>query len=104
MGRRHRAALALLLFLLAAAVFSRSLAGGFVFDDEEYVLQNRHVTGGLSAANLRWAFGTFAAANWHPLAWVSHQLDATLWGLAPAGHHLTSAPKYCVSQIRTWTS
>jgi tetratricopeptide (TPR) repeat protein len=88
--RTRRRAVAALLFLVAAAVFARALGGGFVFDDEGYVLKNRHVAGGLTLAGARWAFTTFTMANWHPLAWLSHQLDAALWGLAPAGHHLTS--------------
>ena len=37
-----------------------------------------------------WAFG-FHAGNWHPLAWISHMLDCQLYGLNPAGHHLTNA-------------
>src|SRR6185436_5380988 len=28
--------------------------------------------------------------NWHPLTWISHMLDCQLFGLNPAGHHLTS--------------
>ncbi|MFM7735158.1 MAG: tetratricopeptide repeat protein, partial [Alphaproteobacteria bacterium] len=30
------------------------------------------------------------ATNWHPLTWVSHMLDMTLFGDEPRGHHLTS--------------
>jgi hypothetical protein len=33
---------------------------------------------------------TFHASNWHPLTWLSHASDYALWGLNPAGHHLTS--------------
>lgn len=78
------------LFLLGLAVFARTLNCGFVFDDDGYILQNPHVNTGLSLENLRWAFTTFAMANWHPLTWVSHQADVALWGLAPSGHHLTN--------------
>ena len=28
--------------------------------------------------------------NWHPLTWLSHMLDYQLYGLNPAGHHLTN--------------
>jgi tetratricopeptide (TPR) repeat protein len=48
------------------------------------------VRAGLSAAGARWAFTSTQLANWHPLTWLSHQLDVTLFGMAPAGHHLTS--------------
>lgn len=78
------------LSLLVTLTFSCALRNGFVFDDEGYVLGNQHVETGLTAANLHWAFQAFHAGNWHPLTWISHQMDAQLWGLSPAGHHLTS--------------
>jgi tetratricopeptide (TPR) repeat protein len=45
---------------------------------------------GLSQATFRWALTSTAEANWHPLTWLSHALDCQLYGLKPAGHHLTS--------------
>jgi tetratricopeptide (TPR) repeat protein len=73
------------------AVFAPALGCKFInFDDPEYVLQNEHVRDGLSAEGVRWAFTTFAQANWHPLTWLSLQLDATLWGPTPFGFHLTN--------------
>jgi tetratricopeptide (TPR) repeat protein len=60
-------------------------------DDEGYVTQNRHVAAGLTADGVRWAFTTFEKANWHPLTWLSLQLDATLYGgLKAGGFHLTN--------------
>ena len=80
--------------LLAAAVFFAFfpvLHNGFTgYDDSDYVTGNPHVTGGPPAANLAWAFTHSYAGNWHPLTWISHALDCALYGLHPAGHHLTS--------------
>ena len=45
---------------------------------------------GLCLAGLRWAFTTFAQSNWHPLTWLSLQLDAQLFGLHAGGFHLTN--------------
>ena len=59
-----------------------------IFDDDEYVADNAHVSSGLSWDNFNWAFTTTTAANWHPLTWLSHQLDCTLFGLDAGGHHL----------------
>jgi tetratricopeptide (TPR) repeat protein len=73
------------------AVFFPALSAGFVdYDDPLYVSNNPDVKAGLSAAGIRWAFTTYHAANWHPLTWLSLQLDATLWGNDPRGFHLTS--------------
>jgi protein O-mannosyl-transferase len=64
---------------------------GFVsYDDDVYVVSNAHVQRGLNWGNVAWAFTTTSAANWHPLTWLSHMLDVQMFGLSPAGHHLTS--------------
>jgi hypothetical protein len=31
-----------------------------------------------------------SAANWHPLTWISHMVDVSLFGLNPAGHHFSN--------------
>jgi tetratricopeptide (TPR) repeat protein len=87
-ARAAAAGAAALLALLALwPVLTHPFAG---IDDHEYVTANPAVRQGLTPAAVRWAFTTFAAANWHPLTWLSHQLDVQLYGLAPAGHHATS--------------
>jgi hypothetical protein len=81
----------LLLVLLAFVAFWPAIDAGFlVQDDATYVTGNPEVRNGLSAGGLRWAWTSFHAGNWHPLTWISHQLDAELYGLRPAGHHLTN--------------
>jgi hypothetical protein len=77
--------------LLAFLALAPILWNGFTnFDDPSYVTGNRRVLEGLSADGIVWAFGTFHFYNWHPLTWLSHMLDAQVFGLNPAGHHLTS--------------
>ncbi len=89
-GSRTAAALVLLAALVLAA-FSPAIDNGFVdHDDDVYLVDNARVRAGISLDGLRWAFGTFHGGNWHPLTWVSHQLDASLFGMDPRGHHLTS--------------
>lgn len=60
------------------------------YDDREYVWANPQVMAGLSWPGLVWAFTTFHAANWHPLTWLSHMLDAQLFGMYAGGHHATN--------------
>jgi hypothetical protein len=72
-------------------VFGQTLRFGFVnFDDDEYVYQNPQVSAGLTLPGLGWAFTHSHSANWHPLTWLSHMLDCQVYGLEPAGHHLTN--------------
>jgi len=81
--------LALALVLVTFAVYAQVWSHEFVdLDDTGYVVANPNVNTGLNAANLRWAFTTGHAANWHPLTWISHQLDVSLFALNPGWHHL----------------
>ena len=81
----------LALGLITLAVFWPSLTHDFLsYDDQAYVTENPPVRAGLSWPGVVWAFESFSVANWHPLTWLSHMLDCQLYGLKPAGHHLTS--------------
>lgn len=83
------AGLALIVACLLA--FGGAAGNGFVnFDDGPYVYGNAHVQAGITVENVLWAFKTIDVTNWHPLTWLSHMLDCELYGLNPAGHHLTS--------------
>ena len=84
--------IAIALVLLTVAVFAQLRTHDFVdLDDTGYVVQNPNVTTGLTAANVQWAFTpTGYAANWHPLTWMSHQIDASLFGGNPGPQHLVN--------------
>jgi len=60
------------------------------FDDNLYVTENSYVQKGFTLKNVIWSFTAFYAKNWHPLTWLSHMLDCTLYGMNPGSHHLTS--------------
>ncbi len=83
--------MAVLLALATVALYWPATGNDFVnFDDNQYVFNNPHVLGGLTAENIGWAFRTGYAANWHPVTWLSHMLDGEMYRLQPWGHHLTS--------------
>ncbi|MCK5614824.1 hypothetical protein KAR91_73865, partial [Candidatus Pacearchaeota archaeon] len=69
------------------------------YDDDVYITENLHVNNGLTLDNLRWAFTTGRASNWHPLTWISHMLDCHLFGLNPAGHHLHNLILHLVNAL-----
>jgi len=81
--------------VLAAAavlVYLPSLQSELInWDDDVYVIENRHLTGGLSWRAVGWAFTSLYASNWHPLTWLTHAADMSLYRLdRPWGHHLTN--------------
>jgi Flp pilus assembly protein TadD len=86
-----RAPFLLALLLLAATVLLYAPVRDFSFltwDDDLYVTANSHVQAGLSLATAAWAFTSLQSAGyWHPLTWLSHLLDSSLFGMDPAGPH-----------------
>ena len=90
-GVKQFSGICLALALVTLVCYWPTTRHNFVnLDDQQYIVQNFHVTQGLTWTGIAWAFSTGYASNWHPLAWISHMLDCTLFGLNPAGHHLIS--------------
>lgn len=88
------------LVLLVAAVYART--GHFAsldFDDGEYVFANPNVLGGLTARGVTWAMTAFHSANWHPLTWISHMADVSLFGPEPGAHHLVNVLFHAVGAV-----
>jgi hypothetical protein len=74
-----------------ALMYARVRHFGYIdFDDTTYLPDNLVVSRGLSLEGVHWAFTTFYAANWHPLTWISHMIDVSLFGMDPGAHHLVN--------------
>ena len=67
-----------MLVLVVGVLYAQTARHEFLsYDDSTYVTENPHVLDGLCLDGLRWAFGSFYAANWHPATWLSHQLTTS---------------------------
>ena len=90
--RRRDLVICCLLAVVTFAVYSPVIRHPFIFnyDDDGYVINNSHVQAGLVWKTVAWAFTSTEYSNWHPVTWLSHALDCQLYGLNPAGHHVTS--------------
>ena len=92
---RSRTTLWLGLALVVATIAVYSPVHGHPFaslDDGPYYYANPHVRAGVSWETFKWAFTSFGKTtpdvpDWHPLAWLSHALDADLFASGPAGPH-----------------
>src|SRR5688500_15224701 len=95
-----RTAIAAILFAGTLLLFARALGNDFVnYDDPDYVTANEHVKAGLTMAGAKWALLSGEASNWHPLTWLSHMLDTSLFGAHPGGHHVTSVLLHAVNAM-----
>ncbi len=69
------------------------------FDDNYYVSENQQVQHGLTMHSIAWAFTTFDLGNWHPLTWISHTIDWSIYGNNPVGHHVTNVCLHSANAI-----
>ncbi|MGO8796184.1 MAG: hypothetical protein ACLQLC_15285 [Candidatus Sulfotelmatobacter sp.] len=97
---RQRLALCLGLIVVVFACYTRVVRNGFIiYDDNEYITDNPHVKEGLSWATVKWAFTSYDASNWHPLTWLSHALDVSVFGLNPVGPHLENVLLHAINAV-----
>jgi protein O-mannosyl-transferase len=86
--------------LATIAAYAPLRENGFVrIDDPTYIVDNPHLAHGRTLDTVAWAFRTGYASNWHPLTWLSHALDVSLWGLDPWPHHATNLLFHVVSAL-----
>ncbi len=78
------------LALVTALVFLPTLWSGFVAWDDYMNLVENQAYRGLAWSHLRWMFSTMLMGHWIPLTWLTFGLDYIIWGMNPAGYHLTS--------------
>jgi tetratricopeptide (TPR) repeat protein len=75
---------------ITLAVFWPAIGNQFVnWDDDKNFLNNPYFRG-LTLSHLRWMFTTSLLGHYHPFTWITLGLDYVLWGMNPAGYHLTN--------------
>ena len=75
-------AICALLAVMTLVAFWPLLHADFVnYDDPGYIYENAHVRQGLCWSSVQWACTAMIQYNWHPLTWLSHMLDAQLFGV-----------------------
>jgi tetratricopeptide (TPR) repeat protein len=100
-GTRSVVLVAAALVAVTLALFAPTYTSAFVnYDDPIYVSQNPHVQAGLTWSGITWAFQTTRLGAWHPLTWLSLQLDASLYGTKSAGgFHLTNVLLHAAAAV-----
>jgi tetratricopeptide (TPR) repeat protein len=69
------------------------------YDDPAYISSNPPVLGGLTWANIYWAFTYIHASNWHPITWLSLMLDCQLFGENPGANHVVNVCFHALNSI-----
>lgn len=88
------------LILTTSALYVGVTANDFInYDDQTYVFDNKNVSEGLSWQGIHWALITTHSNNWHPLTWLSHMLDCSLFGVRPGWHHLINVLLHMINML-----
>lgn len=69
------------------------------FDDHLYVTENKPVQQGLTWEGVAWSFREPHVSNWHPITWLSHRLDCTLFDLNAGPHHVVNVIFHGVNSV-----
>ena len=89
-----------LLLAITLAALGGVCSNGFInYDDPYFITDNPHVHAGLTLPSFCWAWTTIHAANWHPLTWLSLQLDWQMYRGAAWGFHLTNLLLHLASTL-----
>ena len=87
------------LALAAGLAFLPTIGQGFVCWDDEHNFSWNLDFGGLTWPRVVWAWSTFRAGVYQPLAWMFLEAQASLWGLDPRGYHATSVLFHAVDAV-----
>ena len=90
----------MLLVVVALAAYLPALNGGFVWDDDAYVVENPNLRTPDGLWKI-WATPT-ASPQYYPVAFTSFWLEYRLWGPDPLGYHLTNVLLHALNGVLVW--
>jgi tetratricopeptide (TPR) repeat protein len=88
--------------LLLINVFIYAGVGRFElvnWDDPTYITENTMVLRGLSWSTVWWALTTGHSPYWHPLTWMSHLVDVSLFGTDAGPYHVVNAVLHAANTL-----
>jgi len=89
-----------ILVALVLAAYVPALRGGFVWDDDAYVVENPMLR---SAEGLRriWT-DTAATPQYYPLTHTTFWVEYQIWGIRPEGYHAVNVLLHAASALLLW--
>ena len=91
---------ALILIVLVFAAYVPVLSSGFIWDDDDYVTQNKTLRS-LDGLRQIW-FVSSALPQYYPLVHSTFWIEYHLWNLSPVGYHLVNVALHVTSVLLVW--
>ncbi|MHC4991991.1 MAG: tetratricopeptide repeat protein, partial [Planctomycetota bacterium] len=89
-----------LILVLTLLAYLPAMHGGFIWDDDDYVSENR-VLDSPDALRLIWAKGN--TPQYYPVVFTSFWLEKQAWGLDPMGYHIVNILLHAANALLVWT-
>ena len=91
MKKTYNGIIILFLIMASGIAFSPVIGNDFIqYDDDMFITENNPIKSGIHLESIKWALTTSYLSYWHPLTWLSHMLDWSIFGANASGHHLIS--------------
>ena len=84
--------------LICLAAYIPAIRSGFVWDD--YAMLTGNIV--LEKSGLYRSWFSASQNNYWPVTWTSYWLEHKLWGLKPAGYHITNIIIHAVCAVLIW--
>src|SRR5213594_1042690 len=90
------------LLLVAVTIFAYrpALHGGFIWDDDDYVINNGLLTAPDGLRRI-W-FSLDSPSQYFPLVYTTFRLEHALWGLNPSGYHWVNLLLHVANALLVW--
>ena len=91
---------ATLIILLTVVAYIPALRGGFIWDDDAYVTENRLLTAPDGLKRI-W-FSAHHESQYFPLVFTTLRFERMLWGLNPVGYHVVNVLLHGMNALLVW--
>src|SRR6266480_2209184 len=74
--------------------------GGFLWDDDDYILKNDLLTASDGLQRIWFSFDS--PSQYFPLVYTTFRIERALWGLNPAGYHVVNVLLHVANALLVW--
>src|SRR5438132_1662963 len=98
-GRYQTALLSVAIIVATFASYSQAIHAGFIWDDDDYLTKNEHLTTLRGLIEL-WRPGV--THQYYPAVFTMFWVERHLWDLNPVGYHVVNIALHAINAILVW--
>ncbi len=99
-GSKSPALASLALIALTALAYAPAYHAAFIWDDSEYILDNKNLDSPAGLARIWLQPG--ATPQYYPLTFTTFWIEHHLWGANPAGYHIVNIALHAAAALALW--